>query len=108
MNAFMRLAFLVALLLMIFGSLGAQQTGEIRGKITEEKGEILAGVAVTAKSPSLQGLRTAVSDKEGFFSGSLCYLSASTRSPSSFPDSKKRRSKAKTSIWDSQPVSRLS
>jgi hypothetical protein len=55
------------LIIPLFSSLSAQQTGEIRGKITEEKGEALPGVAVTAKSPNLQGLRTAVSDKNGFF-----------------------------------------
>jgi len=45
----------------------AQQTGEIRGKITEEKGEPLPGVSITARSLNLQGLRTAVSDKSGNF-----------------------------------------
>ncbi len=64
-------AFLCALgfflVLAPFNSLFAQQTGEIRGKVTEEKGEVLPGVAVTAKSPNLQGLRTAVSDRNGNF-----------------------------------------
>ena len=55
------------LILLFCGTLGAQQTGEIRGKITEEKGEPLPGVTVTARSPHLQGLRTAVSDRSGDF-----------------------------------------
>lgn len=45
----------------------AQQTGEIRGTITEETGVPLPGVAITARSPNLQGLRSAVSDKSGNF-----------------------------------------
>jgi hypothetical protein len=59
-------SFLV-LILLLCGALGAQQTGEIRGRIIEEKGEALPGVAVTARSPNLQGLRTAVSDRKGYF-----------------------------------------
>jgi hypothetical protein len=49
------------------GYLQAQQTGEIRGKVMEEKGEALPGVTVSATSPSLQGARAAVSDKNGSF-----------------------------------------
>ena len=60
-------ACFVLLILLICGALRAQQTGEIRGRITEEKGESLPGVAVTARSPNLQGLRTAVSDRNGNF-----------------------------------------
>jgi len=55
------------LILLLFGTLMAQQTGEIRGKITEERGEALPGVAITARSPNLQGLRTALSDRSGYF-----------------------------------------
>jgi len=57
----------VAIVLAFFGSLDAQQTGEIRGKFTDQENEVLHGVAITAKSPNLQGLRSAVSDKNGFF-----------------------------------------
>jgi len=45
----------------------AQQTGEIRGKVTDEQGDTLPGVNLTAKSPNLQGMRTALSDKDGDF-----------------------------------------
>jgi hypothetical protein len=55
------------ILILLFGTLAAQQTGEVRGRTTDEKGEALPGVAVTARSPYLQGLRTAVSDRSGNF-----------------------------------------
>jgi len=56
-----------AIIFLVFAPLDAQQTGEIRGKITEESGEGLPSVAITARSPNLQGLRTALSDKSGNF-----------------------------------------
>ncbi len=59
-------SFLIFLVLLC-GALRAQQTGEVRGRISDEKGEALPGVAVTARSPHLQGLRTAVSDRTGDF-----------------------------------------
>jgi len=52
---------------LLCGFLQGQQTGEIRGKIADEQGEALPGVAITAKSPSLQGTRNAVSDSDGDF-----------------------------------------
>jgi hypothetical protein len=56
-------AFFFIVCISAFG----QQTGEIRGKITDEQGEALPGVAITARSPKLQGVRNAVSDTEGDF-----------------------------------------
>ena len=56
-----------ALCLIILGSLGAEQTGVIRGKVTDEQGEALPGVGIAAKSPGLQGTRTALSDRDGNF-----------------------------------------
>jgi len=67
MKIFLRVTAALFFLLLLFGTLTAQQTGEIWGRITEEKGEVLLGVAITAKSPNLQGLRTAVSDRSGYF-----------------------------------------
>ena len=67
MNKMFKVICLCLLVLLIREPIRAQQTGEIRGKIAEEKGEVLPGVTVTAKSPSLQGLRTALSDKNGNF-----------------------------------------
>lgn len=55
------------MLFLLTGTLAAQQTGEIRGKVTEEGGEALPGVAITARSPNLQGPRTTVSDRNGNF-----------------------------------------
>lgn len=55
------------LLVLLLGTLWAQQTGEVRGRISDDKGEALPGVAVTARSPHLQSLRTAVSDRGGYF-----------------------------------------
>jgi hypothetical protein len=67
MKIFLKAAAAFFILILLSGTLTAQQTGEIRGKITEEKGEALPGVSITAKSPNLQGLRTAVSDRSGNF-----------------------------------------
>jgi hypothetical protein len=67
MKIFLRATASFFVLILLFGDLTAQQTGEIRGKIAEDKGEVLPGVAVTAKSPNLQGPRTAVSDRLGNF-----------------------------------------
>jgi hypothetical protein len=44
-----------------------QQTGEIRGKLTDEQGQALPGVSITVSSPKLQGVRTSLSDEEGNF-----------------------------------------
>ena len=51
--------------LLIVMALDAQQTGEIRGRISEENGDVLPGVSITATSPSLQGTRAALSDRNG-------------------------------------------
>jgi hypothetical protein len=55
MKIFLRATASFFVLILLFGNLTAQQTGEIRGKIAEDKGEVLPGVAVTARSPNLQG-----------------------------------------------------
>ena len=49
------------------GSALAQTTGRIEGRIVDPDGRVLAGVTVTASSPSLQGLRTAVTEGDGLF-----------------------------------------
>jgi hypothetical protein len=67
MNALIKSACLLVLVIIVFGSLDAQQTGEIRGKVTDQGIEALPGVAITARSPNLQGMRTALSDKNGNF-----------------------------------------
>lgn len=45
----------------------AIETGEIHGKLIDERGFKLPGVKITAKGPSLQGLRTVFSSKDGEF-----------------------------------------
>jgi hypothetical protein len=62
-----RCSVIVGIVLLVAIALGAQQTGEIRGKVADEKDEALPGVSVSAKSPSLQGLRTTLSDQNGNF-----------------------------------------
>jgi hypothetical protein len=44
------------------------QTGTLRGTVRDEQGLVMPGVAVTAKSPALQGERAAVTDDSGAFS----------------------------------------
>jgi hypothetical protein len=67
MKIFLKATASFIVLILLHGNLIAQQTGEIRGKIAEDKGEALLGVAVTARSPNLQGSRTTVSDRSGGF-----------------------------------------
>ena len=63
----LRTACIYVLSLLVLGALYADQTGEIRGRVTDEQGEALPGVAITARSPKLQGTRTALSDHTGAF-----------------------------------------
>src|SRR3978361_293515 len=46
-------------------TLAAQTTGDIVGRVTDEAGGVLPGVAVEARSPALQGSRSAVTDGTG-------------------------------------------
>ncbi|MBJ95620.1 MAG: hypothetical protein CMP23_14245 [Rickettsiales bacterium] len=60
----------LALLLMLLLAPAAQateQTGKIRGTITDEDGSVLEGARVRVTSESLQGLRSAESDKSGLY-----------------------------------------
>jgi Carboxypeptidase regulatory-like domain/TonB dependent receptor/TonB-dependent Receptor Plug Domain len=45
----------------------AQTTGDIEGRLTDVTGGTLPGVTVSAVSPSLQGTRSTVSDRNGLF-----------------------------------------
>ena len=44
---------------------GASSTGTIQGRVTDAQGAVLPGVTVTATSPSMPGVQTAVSSDTG-------------------------------------------
>jgi hypothetical protein len=67
MCIFFKQAFSFAVCLFLVCSLFAIQTGEIKGKVTDDTGAALPGVTITAQSPSLQGIRTAFTDANGNF-----------------------------------------
>jgi hypothetical protein len=46
---------------------GASSTGTINGKVADASGAVLPGVTVTASSPSLMGVQTAVTNTEGLY-----------------------------------------
>jgi hypothetical protein len=62
-----RLRWLLASGVLLAGPAAAQTTGSIEGRLTDSAGGALAGAAVTASSPQLQGRRTAVTDVAGQF-----------------------------------------
>lgn len=45
----------------------AQQTGALKGYVTDEQGGRLPGVTITISSAELMGVRTAVTDAEGYY-----------------------------------------
>src|SRR5689334_24229147 len=64
-----RRPFVAALLVLALAAIRpvfAQTTGSIRGTVLTG-GSALPGVAIEAKSPNLQGTKTAVTDKDGHF-----------------------------------------
>ncbi len=64
-----RCIFLLFAFIFLFWILSyAIETGEIKGKVVDENGEALPGVEITAKSPHLQGIRSALSTANGDFS----------------------------------------
>lgn len=67
MGASARLGRFAVLILLLATPLAADQTGDVRGVVADESGAPIPGVVVTARSPSLQGRRSAVSDVRGSF-----------------------------------------
>ena len=59
MSSLRRLSYTL-IFLIIATTLSAQTAGSISGHVTGSNGDLLPGVTVQAKSPSLQGVRTAV------------------------------------------------
>src|SRR3954465_12787051 len=56
----------ILVVLLVSTPASAQTTGSLRGTV-ETAGTVLPGVTVEAKSPNMQGSRTAVTDAEGRF-----------------------------------------
>jgi len=67
MSRLFKLSFTFVLCLFLISSLLAIETGEIRGKVTDNEGVPLPGVTITARSPTLQGTRTAITGSDGTF-----------------------------------------
>jgi hypothetical protein len=63
--------FFFSLFCLLSFELWAIETGKIQGKVVDETGEGLPGVEITARSPSLQGVRNSLSSKDGEFLFSL-------------------------------------
>ena len=89
-----RPVFLLAIsALLLAGTLSAQRaTGQIFGKVMDDKGEVLPGVSVTAKGPRLVGTATAVTNAQGAFR--LIVEHTSGRLPAACPEGHHRRSRA--------------
>ena len=71
MSKFFKLTITFAVCLFLMNSLFAVETGEIRGKVTDDGGMPLPGVTVTASSPNLQGTRSVITGENGNFRLSL-------------------------------------
>ncbi len=67
MREFMIRGAALFLCLFLAGVLFASETGEIKGRVTDEEGTALPGVSVSAQGPKLQGVRGAVTDGDGLF-----------------------------------------
>jgi Carboxypeptidase regulatory-like domain/TonB dependent receptor-like, beta-barrel/TonB-dependent Receptor Plug Domain len=65
-STFTSIAFTVGLL-FTGGGASAQMTGSIEGRVTDSSGAALPGVNLRATSPSLQGVRTAVTGRDGAY-----------------------------------------
>jgi hypothetical protein len=57
----------LGIILILVGQLRAIETGDIQGRVEDEKGIGLPGVEITAESSSLQGVRAILSSKTGEF-----------------------------------------
>ena len=63
----MKLSGLILILFFSAASLFAQTSGGLTGRVTDSTGAALPGVTVEAKSPSLQGTRTVVTESDGAY-----------------------------------------
>ena len=69
MRVLKTVALALALPVLLAGTAGAQgvQTGELTGIVSSSDGLTLPGATVTVQSPSLQGVRTVVTDENGAY-----------------------------------------
>jgi hypothetical protein len=67
MSALRRCLLPAVLFLGVAAMAAAQTTGGIVGRVADEGGGVLPGVTVEARSPALQGSRTAVTDSTGTY-----------------------------------------
>ncbi|HYN21443.1 MAG TPA: TonB-dependent receptor [Thermoanaerobaculia bacterium] len=67
MSAWCRPGLLLCFFLLAAGAAFSQTTGSIQGRATDAEGGVLPGVTVEARSPALQGARTAVTDETGHY-----------------------------------------
>lgn len=59
--------FILGMFFLLSIYIFAVETGEIKGSIQDEQGEMIPGIEITADSSSLQGIRTVISLKKGNF-----------------------------------------
>jgi hypothetical protein len=57
----------LGIIFILSGQIRAIETGEIQGRVEDEKGIGLPGVGITAESPKLQGVRAVLSSRTGEF-----------------------------------------
>ena len=67
MRILKKAALALVLPILLAGTAAAQgvQTGELRGTVSSSDGLTLPGATVTVQGPTLQGVRTVVSDENG-------------------------------------------
>jgi len=66
-NIFYFSGLLLLITLLLTTNLQAIETGEIRGKVTDDKGMALPGVEIKIEGPALQGIRTTITNASGEF-----------------------------------------
>ena len=65
MRRFLCAGFAAVLVALCAASASAQTTGSINGSVADNTGAMLPGVTVTATSPAMMGVQTAVTNEGG-------------------------------------------
>ena len=68
MKSLMRFIAAVVALGLAAPAMAQIDQGRLTGTVTDSQGAVLPGVTVTAKSPSLMGVRTVVTESDGKYS----------------------------------------